>query len=312
MAILLLVVLALIPALPAQAVCPQSLADCFGAADPFAIVADKAVVSKGSLAEEGHVAVDGAYVGGDTCALRGFFGGPNGCYTDTQNLILTAPDGIAAKFASFSSIDCNAFTEIGVRVTGDIVTGGGVLGGPEHVSVTGTIDTTGADSRVGTCAQAVSDMHGAAATFAGLTPTRDLGTIRYAPTAEGSADPVFINADPGVNVWTAEIVSLKSRRGPSGSTYDSSWYIVLDPATESVIINTNRVSVGMYSTIGVVGGDIRKVVLNVLGRGSVRTRGFIDPRIVAGDGGVIGTYTSRLYSGAHGRKVTILGAREVD
>jgi hypothetical protein len=308
MAILLLAVIALVPALPVLAACPQNIAECLGAADGPSIVADKVTISKGSLAEEGYVAVDGADILGDTCALRGSFAGPNGCYTDTVNLILAAPDGIAAKFGNFNNIDCSAGGDIGVRVTGDIVTGGGAVAGSEHVFVNppGIIDPTGGDSRVGTCAQAVSDMHNAAATFAALTPTRDLGTIRHYPSADGQPNGGYVFADPGVNVWTAESISIKSRRGPSGSTFDSFWIIELDPATEAVIINVKRVNVGMYSGIYVNGGDAHNVVLNILGRGSLRTRGDIAPRIVAGDGSVTATFTSYVGNGALARRVTVL------
>ena len=304
MVLLLLVVGALMPTLPAIAACPQSLADCLGAADALSIVADRVVLSRGAMAMEGYVAVDGSEIQGDTCAMRGSFAGPNGCFTETENLILAAADGIAAKFAAFNSPSCTVGTQVGVRVTGDVVTGGGLLGNTNAVTVSGVTDTTGADGRVATCAQALTDMHAAAATFAALVPTRDLGRVRHIGSADGP-DGGVATADPGVNVWTADSISVFSRRGPFGEIYDSYWGIALDPATESVIINVKRVTVGTFSTIYVSGGDPRKVVLNVLGKGSFRTKGFIDPRIVAAQGKVTATYSSYIYGGALGGTVMI-------
>src|SRR6185295_14360761 len=136
---------------------------------------------------------------GDACAPTAFVGGGYYCSTEVDNLVLTAPSGIAARFASYR---CNGVVDNpAVDVIYDVVTGGGVLANQEAMrTINGMVDTSGSDPRVGTCAQALLDMHTAATNLAALTPTRDLGAVRPDPDGTGY---VTLAADPGVNVWTA-------------------------------------------------------------------------------------------------------------
>jgi choice-of-anchor A domain-containing protein len=301
MASLLSVILVVAAVFPAWAACPQNLVDCYGAAAAFSIVSGKVMLSKGSFGEFGEgISIYGASVG-DTCAPRAFVGGGYGCITSIDNLILTEPSGIAAKFSTFL---CNDYPDYpGFDVPGDIVTGGGTLSGAtDMIRVQGIIDTTGLDPRVDTCAQALIDMRTASATLAALTPTRDLGAVRSDPDDNYS---VTLTADPGVNVWTAREFSARSKHHFLGYD-DSSINIALDPATESVVINTRKVSVGTWSSINVFGGDLSKVVFNLPERGTVKTDGYIDPAILAPDGKVIVRFNGAV-GPAYARRVTVLG-----
>jgi len=288
--------------LPARAACPQNLSDCLGAATPFAIVAEKAILTKGILGEFGEgVTVYGASVG-DTCAPRAFVGGPNDTGTQVDNLILSGADGIVGRFVSFLSGGDPG--DPGVEVSGDIVTGGGQLTGLAAVLTAGVVDTSGADPRVATCAQALSDVRTASATLAGLTPTRDLGAVRAEPNGDYV---VTLSADPGVNVWNATSLFAPTKHRFLGLNY-TTIDVQLDPATESVIINVDRgVRVGTSSSITVSGGPPEKVVLNLVGGGTLNTDGYVDPRILAPESTVIVRVNGSVSGGAYARRVDVRG-----
>jgi hypothetical protein len=197
-------------------------------------------------------------------------------------LRVTKTSGPAARIVQ---VRCHEDDE-GVRVFGDAVTGGGILVGTDFLRVDGVTDTTGTDPRVATCGQAIEDMRTASATLATLPVTRDLGTLRPNPNDDWLVELV---ADPGVNVWTAKEIAVFDA-GNTGTEIR----IVLDPATESVILNVGRIQIRKYSQITVV-GDPAKVALNVVGRSTSRLTGRVAPRILAGEGKIV----VRVYGNVH-------------
>jgi len=263
-----------------SAACPQNLDDCLGAAVGYGIVADRLLATRGIIFERGEGQSDfGASIGA-SCASQARMIGGYDCVTEVQgDLVVTAADGYAAVFSLTGCAPEGGSP--GVRILGDLVTGGSLLKGPTVVQVNGMIDTSGTDPRVGTCAQALSDMHSASATLAALTPTRNLGAVRAEPLGEWS---ITLAADPGVNVWTASELTAPTR--PRYPSHDPTQIVIaLDPATESVIINVDKVFVDVRSAI-YVSGDPDKVVLNVAR--TLRTKGdVIQPRILAADGRVL-------------------------
>ena len=296
--LLLVVVLTVAAARWVHATCPQSVDDCLGQAAAFDLVAEKLLAGVGTLVEPGEgISRSGAAVG-DACAPTAIVGGCNAYPTMFDNLILTAASGGAVRFLSFR---CDGqIANPAVYINFDLSTGGGVVLGEAAVQVNGMTDTSGAAPRVGTCAQALADMHSAAANLATLTPTRDLGSVRPDPNGSGS---VQLTADPGVNVWTASDLTARTRKDFPGVD-TTSIIIALDPATDSVIINVGKVNVMKYSEITVYGGDETKVLLNVAS--SVRNKGSIRPRILSPDGSV----TMRGLNDAKAiaaRKVTVFG-----
>ena len=281
---LLLGLLVLAPVLEARATCPQVLADCFGAATGFKVVADKLIISRGMIGSEGFVSTLGSRVG-DVCAGSGLVAGPACDRSTVRSLVLSAGTGIAGSFIGYPCPFDGTPAGVGVDVLGDFVSGGGRLRGVSALNVLGTTDTTGDDPRVATCDQARADMRSAAATLSALTPTRDLGTIRLVP-ANGMDFTMTLNADPGVNVWTADAISLANRKNNfSGEIHSTNLVIVLDPATESVVLNVRRVKVARYSALIVSDGS--RVVLNVPAGGAVRNRsGAVEPTVLGPDASV--------------------------
>jgi hypothetical protein len=305
---LLLAIATFAPVLTAHAVCPQTLTDCFGAATGFKIVADKLTVSRGLIGSEGFVSTLGSDIA-DACAQTAFVGGPSCDVTNTRNIVLSETSRIAATFVGFPCPFDGTPAGIGANIVGDVITGGGRLRGQDAATVSGLVDTTGTDARIATCNQARTDMQSASATLSALTPTRNLGTIRVSP---GGGASMTVNADPGVNAWTADGISLISKKDPfSGEIHSSSLIIVLDPATESVVINVRKVKVGRYSRLA-VDGDVSKVVLNLPSGGSVRNHaGSVDPWVVGGDASVSIKTNGETDSGPLGvfaERVSVLGA----
>jgi choice-of-anchor A domain-containing protein len=305
---LTLTVVAVAAAGGAQAACPQNVVDCMGAAAGFAVVAEKLSINKGITGSEGFSGAQPAFVG-DVCAPKAAVGGPAGCETTVDSLVLLAADGFAASFNSSASY-CSSFTPgIGVIVSGDVVTGGGLLRRQAVASLLGNVDTTGTDPRLPACAQAMADVQSASATLGALAPTRDLGAIRVAPS-----DGLLLVADPGVNVWTASQINLLSRTAPFGEISYSTLRIQLDPATESVVINVaGNVNIGTFSDIDVMGeaaADRAKVVLNLTGSGALRTRGIVWFRVLAARGTVTvkpNPEGSGVSGGAYARRIGVFG-----
>jgi hypothetical protein len=305
---LLLAVLAMVPAVPALAACPQTVTDCFGAATAFKIVADKLMASRGSIGSEGFVTVLGSDIG-DACTGTAFVGGPSCDVTNARNLVLTAGGGIAATFAGYPCASDGTPAGIGASFVGDVVTGGGRLRNQDAITVTGIVDVTGTDPRIPGCIQAQADMGSAGSALAALAPTRSLGVIRLVPV--GGSTSMTLTADPGVNVWTADSINLASKRNNFGEVHRSTLVIALDPATDSVVIDVRRVRVGRYSGL-VVSGDPAKVVLNLPAGGSVRNRsGKVQPWIVGPEASVSVKTNGETDSGPLGvfaERVSVLGA----
>jgi hypothetical protein len=192
----------------------------------------------------------GGRVEGDLCTQSVFVGGapfPAGADTATRDLFLLKPTGTAA-------ILINGHAR-------DIVTrGGGVLMRGPTASISGTIDTSGTDPRLDSCAQAIADAAAASALLAGLPPTRDLGSIRL------RNEHMVVAADPGVNVWTAAEIVIRAP-GPDGIT--NGLHVSFAPDTDAVIINVARLKVnGIGSGIYATGsGDETRLIVNLPGPG---------------------------------------------
>jgi len=153
-------------------------------------------------------------------------------------------------------------------------------------------------------ADVLSDVRTASATLAGLTPTRDLGAVRAEPNGDYV---VTLSADPGVNVWNATSLFAPTKHRFLGLNY-TTIDVQLDPATESVIINVDRgVRVGTSSSITVSGGPPEKVVLNLVGGGTLNTDGYVDPRILAPESTVIVRVNGSVSGGAYARRVDVRG-----
>ena len=75
-----------------------------------------------------------------------------------------------------------------------------------------------------------------------------------------------------------------------------------------MIINVDRgVRVGTSSSITVSGGPPEKVVLNLVGGGTLNTDGYVDPRILAPESTVIVRVNGSVSGGAYARRVDVRG-----
>ena len=231
-------------AAPAWAACPQIPCDCMGAARNFVATATGQV-----RLLVAHQTNPRAY--DDLCARQVYLGSvpfPAGANTRAESIVATAASGkVGATLIGASN------------VFGDVVTGGGSVRQQGDVSIGGVIDTSGDDPRVATCQQAMLDGAAASATLGGLLPTRPhLGSIRL------RGESMSLTADPGVNVWTADLIDL--RAGGPPDFHPANLAIALAPDTESVIINVGRVKLANGANI--LSTDAKRVVVNVPGPGS--------------------------------------------
>ena len=90
------------------------------------------------------------------------------------SLIATASTGTAIRFLNGSY-----YALPSPEVDGDVVTGGGVVGGMSAIpyGIEGIVDTSGHDPAVADCVAAMADARRVSAFFAALPPTQTLGTV---------------------------------------------------------------------------------------------------------------------------------------
>jgi choice-of-anchor A domain-containing protein len=167
--------------------------------------------------------------------------------------VLTAPSGIAM---TFMGPRVGGAPAPGAYVGGDVVTGGGLLRGPEFAQLDGAIDTSGTDGRVADCTQAMSDVAAASTTLKNIPPTQTLPAIVVEPEEEAS-----IPVGPGTQVINIPSITLKTGR-VDGQPAASTLTFACDPNTTSLVINVaNSVSLGNECEIIVDGDPL--VVLNL-------------------------------------------------
>jgi choice-of-anchor A domain-containing protein len=294
--------------------CPENLCTCLGSTASYAIVGAKNVAmapAKLVTKESGYAYVQRFASSADdaVCGLKGTFkGGPGSESSIGGDLVLT---NVAGKVAgSFKGYRSYGSPQPGVNVSGDLATGGGKIGGPSNVVVTGTTDATGASLKVSPCQSAIDGLESRSDQLSALTPTQTLAKI-----ALRGAD-ADINAGNGVNVINVESIALRPKAQKySGyvSLITSSLNINLLPGTTSVIVNVAKAfSVGKECSVNVLGGDSSKVLINVLKKGaSIGKNGSVDPAILAARGG-ISIRLGGSVGNAFGKKVALKGASVSD
>ena len=156
----------------AQGACPNNLADCLGSAAVFDVVADKLNMYRGNICDDGCGPVPS--LTRDACASKAVVGGPTPALSGIDQLSNLIAVGAFRSPVAFID-QTGYFGGIGVKVLGDVVTGGGLVRGLDNVTILGVVDESGTDPRVGTCAAAAVDMRAASDTLAALTPTASLG-----------------------------------------------------------------------------------------------------------------------------------------
>ena len=287
--------------------CPDDVCTCLGQAAKFDVVAGRSVKGRAAkVSASGSSYVIPAGITGRACADTAAFGGSSDDPDTVSELVVTAPGGIAASFKAkkiYGTIDP------GTQIDGDLATGGGAIKGLAAVSVGGAIDTSGTHADVAICGQAMADIQSASAMLAGLAPTQDLGSVSV---TGGSGSPTTIVAGPGVNVINTTGIRLKAARASYGYRDGSQLLIDMAAGTDSVIINTGKLSVGAECQVSVTGdgGDPSRIIINLVGKGSAKIskNATVDAMILAAGGKIgvrSGSQVSRLFSGA----VSIKGAQ---
>ena len=239
-----------------EAACPNDLSDCLGNAAGFEIVAQKVSMNRGTVCETGEGCGVVPSLSKEVCAGRAFVGGPSALLaprSQVTNLIASGPFLYPVIFLD----QTGPYDGVGVLVLGDVVTGGGGVRGVQFAQINGVVDESGSDPRASSCAGALLDAEATSDALAALTPTASLGRVNLAPD-----EFLDFEAGPGVNVVEMSELTLRARTPLFDQVRYSGFGIVLDPATEAVVINTQRLSVGTWCYIW-VSGDPTKVIINV-------------------------------------------------
>ena len=310
---------------PAQATCDgHDLCACLGAAAQYGVVAANNVTMasvKIKTTVSGSVTTDlfAASTDDSVCATKGSFAG---AFADPDvaeaqvGLDLVLLTGAGKVAASFKGGTLAGVPSAGVSIAGDLVTGGGSLAGPATaytVVPPGVIDTSGTNSNLAACRQAITDMTSASSTLAALPPTQTLQPIVLRGT------DLSIDAVAGLNVINVDSIKL-SRVVPRGSgsssaPIPSALKINLQPTTDSVIINVKKsLVVGRDCAIDVTVGDVSKVIINLYGKKSSATIGrdaVVDPTVLVPTGAITVAVDSVEAGGVgnlFGKNVTVNGA----
>ncbi len=288
--------------------CPSDLCACLGAAGQFAIAGGTVKMIGGKIVEDGYAMPFGSSADDSICATKGTFsgiyGGPTGLEADVL-LLTAAPKKVAAAFLGYKA---EGMHYAGISIAGDLVTAGGKLSGvPANVDVTGATDTTGSNSKLAGCTQAMTDLASASTTFQGLTATQTLQPIKL-KGADGD-----ITAVAGVNVINIDSIKLApsiERAYGFAYTTPATLNINLLDTTDTVIINVAKsLSVGTDCWIAVVGGDPSQVIINMPGKAGpmIGNGATIDPLILVPNAGIsvgVGSSTGNLF----GKAVSLKGA----
>lgn len=232
--------------------CPEDLGTCLGAARQFTIIADRLKMRPERIVNFGSPVFIDAQVVGSVCVNRATLSGA--LLSDvwvSGDVVVLDESGTAVRFRPASGVSGSRYW--GVRISGDLITGGGVLKGEEWGNVLGVIDTSGTHPKLGECRQAMIDMRQAAATLSGLTSGEDLGTVVVPATTER----VLSFTGSGVQVKNAVRLTLQGKKTPPLAST-----LVLDVAdtVDAAVLNVAKtVKVGRNSSLRFTGpGGVRQ------------------------------------------------------
>jgi choice-of-anchor A domain-containing protein len=235
-------------------------------------------VASGRISVSGYGYAIPVEIETSVCGTTGKFTGKlNGEISISEDLILDASTGIAAKFKGSKAY---GYAYPGIYIDGDLATGGGTIAGLEDFGVVaGTTDTMALNARVADCTQALADQQTASATLAALPATQT-----FTKTLVKSGNTLDINAGPGLNVIHFDDLILTPQK-VYGSPYPSTLNVNLAVDTETVVINIpGKLSIGAACQVLVNGGDVEDVIVNVPGSASsvkIKGQAYVQPAILA-------------------------------
>jgi hypothetical protein len=289
-------------ALPAN--CPQKICACIGEARNHAAVAVTDLKLRNQKINYGYGSFYTAspFSNGSVCAQTATAVGSRDGAAQLDDFFIAATTGAALK------VNGRYVPAEGplLFVSHDLATGGGaIVAEPGSIHVGGVTDTTGTHAGATSCQQAIADAAAVSDELAALTPTKTLPAI----VADGGySGYVIIDAGPGVEVIETPSISVRPMK-TYGHSYEGTELIIqLAPGTDSVIINTRRLSLGPGCLISVFGNPAR-VLINMVDGGPVKMNHDVnvEPAILGPRSNMIAryrTHTSALFGG----KITLRGA----
>jgi len=192
------------------------------------------------------------------------------------DVVARASQGTAVVVRRPSRHDPNGNGDYFNYLNGDLITGGGAVGGLQFVgSPVPTPDTSGTNPRLADCETAVADMVAASAQIAAMTPILTLGDVEI-----GRGEFVSIDATGGGVVSMDSLVMKGSREAPVDggikdcySSFDEAASLLLiSGPTDQVVLNVGKLQIGNCARLLRQTSSFHTVLLpmvfNVPGRGS--------------------------------------------
>ena len=288
-------------ALPAN--CPQKVCACIGEARRYAAVAVTDLKLRNHKINYGYGSFYTASPSsnGPVCAQTATAVGSRDGAADLNDFFIAATGGAALKVKGKY-----VPPDVLLYIDHDLVTGGGaIVAEPGSIHVGGVTDTTGTHPDATSCQQAIADAAAVSDELAALTPTKTLPAI----VADGGyTGTVVLHVGPGVEVIETPSISIRPMKTYGRYYEGTELLIILEPFTQSVIINTRRLSLGPGCLISVIGGS-SAVLINMVDGGPVKMNHDVnvEPAILGPRSNMIAryrTHTSALFGG----KITLRGA----
>ena len=289
-------------ALPAN--CPQKICACIGEARRHAAVAVTDLKLRNHKINYGYGSFYTAspFSNGSVCAQTATAVGSRDGAAELDDFFIAATAGAALKVKGKLIPGEGSL----LYITHDLVTGGGaIVAEPGSIHVGGITDTTGTHPEATSCQRAIADAAAVSDELAALTPTKTLPAI----VADGGyTGTVVLEVGPGVEVIETPSISIRPMKTYGRYYEGTELLIILEPFTQSVIINTRRLSLGPGCLISVIGGSAA-VLINMVDGGPVKMNHDVnvEPAILGPRSNMITryrTHTSALFGG----KITLRGA----
>jgi hypothetical protein len=289
-------------ALPAN--CPQKICACIGEARRYAAVAVTDLKLRNHKINYGYGSFYTAspFSNGPVCAQTSTAVGSRDGAAELDYFFIAATAGAALKVkGKYVPSD-----GVLLYIDHDLVTGGGaIVAEPGSIHVGGVTDTSGTHPSATSCQQAIADAAAVSDELAALTPTRTLPPI----IADGGyTGTVELEVGPGVDIIETPSISIRPMKTYGRYYEGTELLIIVQPGTQSVIINTHRLSLGPACLISVIGGSAA-VLINMVDGGPVKMNHDVnvEPAILGPRSNMIAryrTHTSALFGG----KITLRGA----
>jgi len=237
--------------------------DALGRAASYGIIASKRLTVRVGYS----YAIFGVEIVGSVCTTRAAIQlvDIEPVYTPQANLVALKATGAAIGFHKPSFARRGALFDQN-SIVGDLVTGGGHIGGAADY-VEGVTDTSGTHPAVADCTQAIADAERASDTFAAMPATQVLGDVfvRLGEIRTIDATGGAVIQIDSLTLQDAPLHRDYGYPGDCGNAPAQAGLYIQSNTGDPVIVNVHQLTVGNCAYI--YGGFSMETIINVPGRG---------------------------------------------